>query len=718
MSAQATDRRAARHVVRRAVAGATLAVAVLASGLAVAPSATATAPTNPDMLYLVTLTGPGTAGDRGALPDQLHRLRMREEQDAVLDDIGSPPPLYRWTTALNGFAVELTRAQAAELDTLPQVALVEKNTVRRLTGTRSGGAPRIGSTAEHGGTGTVIGVIDSGIWPESPLFSAVNALGRAPRDFTGDCAGGENWPADACNGKLVAARWFVDGFGTDRVRTTSSLSARDDDGHGTQMASIAAGNPGVSIRVNDQRLGSYAGAAPEARVAAYKACWTAPDPSDDGCATADLVTAIDQATADGVDVLSLSVGGPSTFDTVERALLGAAEDGIVVVAAAGNDPQRAFAAHPSPWVTTVGGTTGAVRRGQVLVAGGPTLQGAMASTRNSPSAPIVRGADVAAPDATRAQARVCVPGSLDASRVGGTIVLCERGTIGRVDKSAAVERADGVGMILANVGPGSVAADFHSVPTVHLNRDDAATLRSWLRSHPTSRAILHPVGVEQSPARVARSTAPGDPTGPVLKPDVVAPAVGVLGAVPPSVRSTRWDFVSGTSAATARTAGLAATLLAGHHWDADVVRSALVTSAGPVVDGSALTSGAGRVRAPDAAAPGLAYEVEPSGYRRWLDGDRASLNTPSVLLAGSQSAATRTVTNVGGRTMYYSSSAQGFTRHDVRVTPAAVRLAPGESATFKIRVSRPAGALPLDDGSITWRGANGNRVRIPVLISR
>nr|WP_246416472.1 S8 family serine peptidase [Nocardioides luti] len=656
------------------------------------------------------------------LPAPVQRLALRRQQDAVLAKVGSPVPVYRWTTALNGFAVRLDRTQAADLAALPQVELVEENAVRHLTGAPATAAPQAPTAPGRGGASVVIGVVDSGISPESPLFASVSGLGRAPRGFSGQCAGGEDWPDTTCNDKVLAARWYVDGFGSDRVRTTASLSARDDDGHGTQMASIAAGNPGVSVRVNEQRLGSYAGAAPQARLAVYKACWTAPDPADDGCATADLVTAIDQATTDGVDVLNLSVDGPATFDTVERALLGAAEDDVVVVAAAGNDPRHSFAAHPGPWVTTVGGTTGAVRRGQVRVAGGgPTLPGAMASTRGTGADPVrvVLGSAVAAPDATREQARTCQPGSLDASRVAGTIVLCDRGVIGRVDKSAAVEQADGVGMVLANVGAGALAADFHSVPTVHVNRTDARALRSWLAGHPGARATLHPLGVARIPTRVARDTAAGDPTGPVLKPDVAAPAVGVLGAVPPAVRSTRWDFVSGTSAATAHTAGLAAVLRGEHRrWSASVVRSALATSAVPVAGGSALTAGAGRVRASAAATPGLAFEVDPLDYRRWLEGDRTTLNTPSVLLAGAESSTRRTVTNVGRRAMYFSSSARGFTRHRVTVTPAAVRLAPGESATFTIRVTRPAGPLPLDDGTVRWLGANGTLVSIPVLISR
>ena len=177
--------------------------------------------------------------------------------------------------------------------------------------------------------------------------------------------------------------------------------------------------------------------------------------------------------------------------------------------------------------------------------------------------------------------------------------MCERGGIGRVDKSAAVREADGVGMVLTNSARGeSVDADFHSVPTVHLDRAGGATLRHWLAAHPSGRATLRPLGTEHSPARLMRGSAGGDPTAGVLKPDVLAPAVGVLGAVPPSVRATRWDFVSGTSAATAYTSGAAAVLLARHdHWSASVVRSALATTAGPVAGArSVLQQGAGRVR--------------------------------------------------------------------------------------------------------------------------
>lgn len=680
------------------------AASALTAALAVALPTLPAAAASDDALYLVTLEGPGATGLLGS-------LALRAEQDAVLTAVGGPAPVYRWTTALNGVAVRLTARQADDLRHDDSVALVEKDEVRPLAGRTTRAAPVPGLPArDRGGAGVVIGVVDSGIASESPVFSTVSGLGRAPQGFDGACQTGDGWSEDACTRKLVGARWFVDGFGADNVRSSESLSAHDVDGHGTQVASIAAGDSGVSARVGDQRVGTYAGVAPQARLSIYKACWTAPDPSDDGCSTADLVSAIDAATEDGVDVLNLSVGGPAGFDTVERALLGAAERDVVVVGAAGNAAGTA-AGHGSPWVTTVGATTGPVREGRVVLSDGTAFAGAMAST-DPVSGRLVVGAHAPAAGSSRRDARVCMPGSLDASKVAGRIVLCERGVIGRVDKSAAVAQADGVGMVLANRGPGTEVADFHSIPTVHVDAAAGRELRGY-----DGRVRLVPFGAERAPARVVRWSSGGDPRGPVLKPDLVATGAGVLGAVP---GESSWDLASGTSVASAVTSGAAALLVARHpDWSASTVRSALVTTARSVGGTSVLRAGAGRVRADPALRPGLAYEVDPGDYRAWLTGAlTGDLNTPSVLLAGDADTAVRTITNVTGRRLYFSSHASGFARHRVRVTPAAVRLGPGQSASYTVMVGRTATPQPDDDGWVTWRGATGTVTRIPVLVTR
>ncbi len=287
-------------------------VAVLATVAAGLSAASISAPAVADgegvpALRLVTLTGPGTsAGEAGA-------AGLLARQDAVLARVGSPATTYRWTTALNGFAAELTPEQVAAIEADPEVESVEANEVRAMTGRRGTAlaSGQVGQPRATGGAGVVIGVVDSGLAPESPLFAGVPGLGRAPEDFSGTCQEGEDWPASTCNRKVVASGWWVAGFGEDRIRSSEHLSPRDAVGHGTQVASVAAGNAGVSVRMQGRTVGQFGGIAPQARIAAYKACWGAPDPGDDGCATADLVSAIDRATADGVDVLNLAVAGPA-----------------------------------------------------------------------------------------------------------------------------------------------------------------------------------------------------------------------------------------------------------------------------------------------------------------------------------------------------------------------------------------------------------------------
>ena len=691
-----------RTPLARAVLGCASAALVLG---ALAPAAHAV---DDPRLHLVTLEGPGLATAPIGPARDLARWQVLAQQDAVLAQVGAPAPTYRWTTALNGVAVELTAEQADELATVPGVALVEPEEVRPLAGRSVADPAQVspgGST--RGGEGVVIGLVDTGLDPDSPLFAAGPRLGRDPSGFAGTCAADSDWGPGWCTDKVVTGAWFVAGFGEDRLATSARLSPLDDVGHGTQVASIAAGNGDVPVRVQDEELGRYAGIAPQARLAVYKACWTAPDPADDGCSTADLVAAIDRAAADGVDVLNLSVAGPPGLDTVELALLGAAEADVVVVAAAGADAAGGTA-HSSPWVTTVGASSGPVRRGEVRLGGGERLVGAMAATAPVPRARLVRGADAAAAGATRSQARRCEPRSLDAAVVADRVVLCERGGVGRIDKSQTVADADGVGMVLANAGPGGLEADLHAVPTVHLAAADARRLRSWSARHPRGSVVLAPRPVAPAVARVPEWSSTGDASAAYPKPDVVAPGDGVLGAV-----GDGWAFLSGTSAAAAWVSGTAARLRAERGWSAGAVRSALATTAEPIPAG-VLAAGAGRVRPQAADTPGLVLGIEPGDYRRWLDGSLRTLNT-TALVVRRAGTVTRVVTHVGRRARYYSTSAVGFERHDVTVTPAALRLDPGESARITIRVT---GDGVQEDGAVLLRGADGSRTRLPLLVTR
>lgn len=283
---------------------------------------------------------------------------LRARQDRVLRRVGDPAVLYHYTTALDGFAASLTGEQVRRLRATPGVLSVERSTRQHADATRSaagvGSSSRAllgldgtrGAWARHGGPdragrGVVVGVVDSGIWPGNPSFDGLadRTPGTAPGlpGFHGACDAAESWSPDDCSDKVVSARWFVKGFGAENTASAEYLSPRDGSGHGSHVASTAVGDHGVRVAVDGEHFGTTSGMAPAARLAIYKSCWAGPDPSDDGCATADTVAALDQAVADGVDVVNYSVSGSSRRDdTVERAFLGAASAGVFVATSAGN----------------------------------------------------------------------------------------------------------------------------------------------------------------------------------------------------------------------------------------------------------------------------------------------------------------------------------------------------------------------------------------------
>jgi len=712
--AQPSVRHGWRRIVGPVALGAALTLA--AGGLLSPGEAARPAADGPTTLHLVTFGAVGTAGYRGPLTPTGYRSLLTGQQDLALASVGAAAPVYRWTAALSGVALELTPDQAGYLRNAPGVVAVEENTVRTLAAAPASAAASAASGG-RGGQGIVVGVVDTGIWPDSTLFADSPGLGPAPRSgpagFSGRCQSGEDWSRGVCNDKLVGASWFVSGFGEDQLASDEPLSPRDVRGHGTQMASIAAGNADVSV---DAALGvrrSFGGVAPRARVAAYKACWSAPDPRDDGCSTADLVAAVDRATRDGVDVLNLSVTGGSGIDTVERALLGAAEAGIVVVAAAGNDGADGYAGHVSPWVTTVGGLAAANHTGAVDF--GDRVAAGIMTSREPLTARVVLGRTIPAPRSTPQAAARCTPGSLDASAAGERIVVCERGGLGRTTKSDAVERAGGLGMILVDTAPGAPAHDLHAVPTVHLDASAGQQLTRWTARHPQGRVTLRPTPAAATDPRVAPWSSGGDPGGSYVKPDLVAPATGVLAGSAPAHAGSRWTFASGTSAATAWTSGAAAVLMARHDWPAAVVRSALATSSASV--GGTLRSGAGALRLDAAQRTPLAYDVSPGDYRAWLRGDLADVNTPSLLVRG-EGTSRRRLTNLVSTTGTWHVSITGFERHDVRVSPATLTLRPGRAASYRVTVGDGSLVGGLDEGEIVWTGADGVEVRLPVAISR
>lgn len=215
------------------------------------------------------------------------------------------------------------------------------------------------------GSEAIIGVIDSGIWPESQSFNDTG-LGPIPKRWKGKCVSGDGFDAQKhCNKKLIGAEFFTEGLDEsmngqyDFISEGESRSPRDVGGHGTHVAAIAAGSFVANASYNGLAGGTARGAAPHARIAMYKACWKSV-----GCITPDILKAIDHSIRDGVDVISISIGtdAPASFDIDESDIafgsFQAVMKGIPVVAAAGNEgPNAQTIDNVAPWIITVAATS-------------------------------------------------------------------------------------------------------------------------------------------------------------------------------------------------------------------------------------------------------------------------------------------------------------------------------------------------------------------------
>src|SRR5215210_2713021 len=340
------------------------------------------------------------------------------KHDAALAKVGGARKLYDYAFSYNGFAARLTEGQAAALQKQSGVLSVTEDELQEVDTSSTPaflglnapggiweqlGGPEGNKLGSGAGENIIIGVVDSGIWPESKSFSDRNASGKliyqpinTSKWHGKKCAEGETWDTDRCNKKLIGARYFNAAWGgndaLEAARPWEFMSPRDYNGHGTHTASTAGGNHGVLPTGPGAALGRISGMAPRARIAAYKALWSTQDGSTASGFTSDLVAAIDQAVADGVDVINYSISGTTTnfLDPVQVSFLFAADAGVFVAASAGNSgPASGTVAHPGPWLTTVAaGTHNRDGQGSVTLGNGATYTGASLAAAVGP-APLI-----------------------------------------------------------------------------------------------------------------------------------------------------------------------------------------------------------------------------------------------------------------------------------------------------------------------------------------
>jgi subtilisin family serine protease len=722
-----------------------------------------------------TAPAEGEALSREDTDVQAYVGRLEAEHDQVLASVGAPPAakLATYTYAANGFAVELTGAQAGALRSRPGVTFVVPDQIRTI---QTDASPEfLGLTSRRGpwasgltGEDVVVGVIDTGIWPEHPSFADDGSYRPlAPTEFSGTgCDFGNSTfnAADAaftCTNKLLAAKSygtvFHGGIGTG-LAAGSYLSARDEDGHGTHTASTAAGNAGVSATLLGADRGVVSGIAPRARISMYKACWVTA-PGEGGCSNGDLVDAIDDAVADGVDVINYSIGSDTAALSPDSiGFLFANDAGVFVAASAGNaGPGAGTVGAPavSPWLTSVGASTQRRDfRGTVTLGDGQTFEG-VTVTAGIASVPIVDAATLGNP--------LCAPTpGFPAGSITGAMVLCERGGNARVEKSLVVQQGGGVAMLLYNPTLNSLNTDNHYLPSLHVDATAGAAARAYIAA--AGAAATASLSGGQKVDAQANVMASFSSRGPnllsedIITPDVTAPGVNILaGNTPTALLGSPGELfqaISGTSMSSPHVAGIYALVKQAHpEWSAAAAKSALMTSARQdmvkedgVTRADPFDMGAGHVKpggnvrkkgslfnpglvydaglneyagflceaAPDSISPSLCAQLAAAGIPTTAE----NLNIASIGVSDVTGTATvtRTITNVTNRRIEWEAEVRAPRGFRVRVRPDEVRLRPGQSATVRITVTRTTAAFDTwSFGSLTWEGSDF-KVRSPIAL--
>lgn len=736
---------------------------------------------------------------------QAYTAQLEAEQDSVLARTGgNTDKIYSYKYGLNGFAARMSIGAAQKLKGMPEVLNVWEDEIRPMATRQSRGflglfdsEAGLRTARELDGDGIIIAVIDSGVAPEHPAlqdsreadrpslcrssWAETSFLGKwlcrsydkrpdvvafdEPENWSGECEAGENFEASLCNNKLIGARWFIDGAeGSGPIDEKEFRSARDADGHGTHTATTAAGNF-TSASIFGTLIGDVEGMAPKARVAVYKACWLRPAQTRASCNTSDLANAIDAAVADGVDVISYSIGNTLREITApdDVALMAAAKAGIIPVVAAGNEgPNLATIGSPAggPWVITTAAST---RSGDSAVEAMEVTEPASIAARYAVkealfSAPLtdvgpVEGKLVLVDDADETlpsgspgvTSDGCQP-LTNGDNVSGNIALMQRSGCLFTDMAMNAEAAGAIAVLVYNIAGDPVVMlgeeGLVEIPALMIGQADANLILAELDAQIDVTVVLEKsllLTSTQSGNVMAGFSGRGPgPVPDILKPDVTAPGVNILAGFTPDTANAlpgeNFAYLSGTSMSTPHVAGIAALLRQAHpDWSAAAIRSALITTArqdlqlsGSIAPPNPFDFGGGHIVPNDAFDPGIVYDNSDDEYDAFACGVASpaivqtrcdelqaagqsffarDLNQPSISISrlANQEIVTRRVTNVSATTQSYSVQIAAPPGISISINPASISIAPGASASFDVTLRYQSGPMDLwRFGSFTW----------------
>ncbi|KAI4354953.1 hypothetical protein L6164_003773 [Bauhinia variegata] len=552
--------------------------------------------------------------------------------------------VYSYTKSFNAFAAKLSKQEANMLSDMNEVLAVFPNRYHKLHTTRSWDFLGLPLTAKRKLTverDIVVALFDTGITPESPSFKDTG-LGPPPEKWKGTCGPFANF--SGCNNKIIGAKYFkLDGG----MAPGDILSPLDLDGHGSHTASTAVGNLVPNANLFGLANGTARGAAPSARLAVYKVCWV-----NQGCSDMDLVAAFDAAIHDGVDVISISIGGGNpnyVSDSISIGAFLAMRKGIITVASAGNDgPSMASVVNTAPWIITVA-ASGIDRsfKNTIELGNGKNVSGVGINAFNPKQKqyPLVTGVDAARNSENKENARFCFQDSLDPNKVKGRLVYCKLGTWGT---EAVVKGIGGIGTIVESEQYLDAAQIFMAPATI-VNFTIGDTITNYIKSARSPSAVIYKsreVKREAPFAASFTSRGPNPGSQRLLKPDISAPGIDILASytlrksltgLKGDTQFSQFTLMSGTSMACPHVSGVAAYVKSFHpDWTPAAIKSAIITTAKPmsrrINSEGEFAFGAGQVNPTRAVNPGLVYDMDDLAYIQFLCHEGYNGSTLKVLV--------------------------------------------------------------------------------------
>jgi len=672
------------------------------------------------------------------------------EQSVPAADVGTT-----FNTVYGGVQATVPADSVDKILSIPGVSAVQKDALNQPLDDNTSfiGATNVWPTlggSDLAGSNVVFGDIDTGVWPENPMLQAKagepappKPLGAYHCDFGTGTDIAHLGQTFTCNNKLIGAYNFTQTYmhtiGSDGQEfcnnATFTCSARDSEGHGTHTTTTAAGDCVTSAILYGVQRGPVCGIAPGAHVIEYRVCLV------QGCFSSDSVNAVQQAIADGVNVINFSIsGGANPYtDPVELAFLDATNAGISVNAAAGNSgPGAGTSDHGGPWVTTVGASTGPRSFTSTLhltADGGATLDvpGVTLTNGISSPTPVVLAASLGGGE--NAACSVNAP----AGSATGKVVVCARGGNGRIDKGRRVLAGGAAGMILYNQSAEvtDLESDNHYLPAIQ-TQFNGNSIATFVSGHTNVMATWAQGTASPSQPDVMASFSSRGPTGDWIKPDVTAPGVQVLAGTSAQPDQTTADngppgnlfmAIAGTSMSSPHGAGTSILVKAAHpDWTPEEIKSALMTSSVQSVvkeDGATpadvFDMGAGSIRADRAVNPTLVFnETYADFVAAGTDPlHRIDLNLASIdatTMSGSITTQ-RTAINVSGR--HQNMQVQITEPAGVEITVGKknhdLHIAKDESLTFPITIDAPNVANGQYQARINLvPEQGGNTVTMPV----